>query len=71
MEADYLKGHHTSYNTNHIPAGDRREFARLFGRHTDFSAEDVTKITYSRSTIYEAPPVQSEELGQAMQMGGM
>lgn len=69
--ADSLIGHRGYYSTYDIPASDRREFERLFGRHADYKAEDITKITYGRNTIYEALPVQSEELGQAMQMGGM
>ena len=69
--ADYLTGHRNYYNTSGITASDRREFERLFGRYTNYTAEDITKITYGRNTIYETPPVQSEELGSALQMGGM
>ena len=71
MEADYLKGHHNTYNSYHIAAADRREFERLFGRHADYKAEDVVKITYGRNTIYEATPVQSEEMAKDVGMGGM
>ena len=69
--ADYLKGHRSYYNSSGIPASDRREFERLFGRYAEYHAEDIVKITYGRNTIYEAPQIQSEELGATMQMGGM
>ena len=59
------------YNTYNIPASARGEFERLFGRQSGFASEDVAKITYGRNTIYEAPPVQSEEMGPVIQMGGM
>ena len=64
-------GHKNRYSTYDIPASDRREFERTFGRYSDYSAEDVTKITYGRNTIYEAPSVQAEEMEPMMQMGGM
>lgn len=70
-EADHLKGYHTSYNTYHIPAADRRGFERLFGRYADYKAEDIVKITYGRNTIYEASPAQTEEAVQETGMGGM
>ena len=54
-----------------IPASDRKEFERLFGRYADYNAEDITKITYGRNTIYEAPAAPVEEMGPVMQMGGM
>ena len=69
--ADSLTGHRNYYSTTEIPAADRREFERLFGRHTDYNAEDITKITYGRNTIYEAPEAPAEEMGSMMQMGGM
>ena len=62
----------SSYN---IPAQDRREFEQMFGKYTDYHAEDITRITYGRNTIYEAPPDQTEELeqdkGPTMTMGGI
>ena len=69
--ADSLTGHRNYYSTTEIPAADRREFERLFGRYTDYNAEDITKITYGRNTIYEAPEAPAEEMGPTMQMGGM
>lgn len=69
--ADSLIGHRGYYRTSDIPASDWKEFERLFGRNAGYKVEDVVKITYGRNTIYEAPPVQAEELGQAMQMGGI
>jgi len=69
--ANSLTGHRNYYSTSEIPASDRREFERLFGRHTDYNAEDIVKITYGRNTIYEAPEAPAEEMGPVMQMGGM
>ena len=66
-----LTGHRNYYSTSDIPASDRREFERLFGRYADYNAEDVTRITYGRNTIYEAPAAPAEEMGPVMQMGGM
>lgn len=69
--ASSLTGHKNYYSTYDIPASDRREFEHLFGRHSDYSAEDITRITYGRNTIYEAPAVQAEVLAEGMVMGGM
>ena len=69
--ANSLTGHRSYYSTSDIPATDRREFERLFGRYADYNAEDVTRITYGRNTIYEAPAAPAEEMGPVMQMGGM
>ena len=66
-EASSLTGHRNRYSTYDIHASDRREFEKLFGRYADYNAEDITRITYGRNTIYEAAPVQTEEMG----MGGM
>jgi len=69
--ASSLTGHKNFYNTLDIPATDRREFEKLFGRHTDYNAEDITRITYGRNTIYEAPTAQTEDLAEGFVMGGM
>lgn len=70
--ANCLTGHRNYYNASNIPAQDRREFERLFGRYADYKAEDIIRITYGRNTIYEAPSTQIEEKqGPVMQMGGM
>ena len=69
--ANSLTGHRNYYSTSDIPASDRREFERLFGRYADYNAENVTRITYGRNTIYEAPEAPAEEMGPTMQMGGM
>lgn len=67
MDAGQLKGYRTTYNTTHISAAGRRAFEQMFGRHASFSAEDVTKITYGRNTIYEtAEPVQNIGMGGMM-----
>lgn len=69
-EASSLMGSRNFYNSNRIAAADRREFQQLFGRHADYTAEDITKITYGRNTIYEAD-APSEEQAMSMGMGGM
>jgi len=66
-----LRSRFGSYGSSSIRAEDRQEFERLFGRRANYCAEDITKITYGRNTIYEAPPVQAEEMEPVMQMGGM
>lgn len=66
-----LRGRYNSYSTSHITAADRQEFERLFGPHTNYTAEDITRITYGKRTIYEAPPVQAEDMAEGMVMGGM
>ena len=69
--ADSLTGCRNSYSRYHIPAQDRRAFERLFGRHADYTPEEITRITYGRNTIYEAPPVQTEGMAEEPRMGGM
>ncbi len=74
-DADSLIGHRNFYNTSRISAPDRRKFEQMFGRGADYSAVDITKITYGRNTIYEVPPVQAQviagENNPSMEMGGM
>ena len=69
METGQMKGYRTFYSTFHVPSADRRKFERLFGCYADFNAGDVTRISYGRNTIYEAPPVQTETM--TTKMGGM
>ena len=73
--AESLTGHRNCYSNYNIPAQDRREFERMFGKYADYHAEEITRITYGRNTIYEAPPDQTEELeqddGPSMTMGGI
>ena len=66
-----LRGRYNSYSTSHIAAADQGEFERLFGCHVNYTAGDITRITYGRNTIYEAPPLQAEEMAEGMKMGGM
>ena len=70
-EASSLTGYRNYYSTYDIPASDRRKFEELFGRHADYTAEDITRITYGRNTIYEIEPAQTEELAETLEMGGM
>ena len=69
--ADSLTGRRGYYSTYYLPAQDRREFERVFGRNADYNAEEIMKITYGKKTIYEAAAVQAEEPIRGMEMGGM
>lgn len=66
-----LKGYRVSYGTSDIPAADRRLFYEVFGRGATYGAADITKITSGRKTIYEAPPVQTEDMVEGIRMGGI
>ena len=66
-----LRGRYNSYSSSHITATDRQEFERLFGRYSDYKAEDIARITYGKKVIYEAPPMQAEDMAKGMMMGGM
>ena len=68
VPANGLKGYRISYNTWDIPAADRRQSYEMFGRGAQYTAEDITKITYGRNTIYEAPAM---EMAEGFEMGGM
>ena len=46
-----------TYGTWHIAAQDRREFERLFGRHCYYSPEEIMRIEYGRTAIYEAEQI--------------
>lgn len=70
-EADSLLGLRSSYNTSSIVAPDRRRFEQEFGRSWNYSPEEITRITYGRNTIYEAPPDQTEDMAENMGMGGL
>ena len=54
-----------------LDAADRQEFERLFGRGANYCAEDITRITYGKKTLYEAPPIQAEDMAERIEMGGM
>lgn len=69
--ANSLKGLKADYSTWDIPAPDRREFHRLFGEHTRYTAEDIIQITYNRAVIYQAPVEQTQEMAEGPVMGGM
>lgn len=43
-------GHYREWN---IMAADRREFERLFGRSAHYGPEDILRIEYARSVLYE------------------
>lgn len=62
--ADVLKGCRDYYSIYHITAQDRKKFEELFGRHSEYRAEEVMKITYGRNTIYETQPSQSAVLAE-------
>lgn len=66
-----LKGYQNYYSRYYLPAADRREFEQLFGRNSDYKAEDISRITYGKKVIYEVPSVPIEEPDEGMMLGGM
>lgn len=53
-EAHVLRGDCQSYyNTWCMTAADRREFEQLYGRSTDYYPQEILKITYARSVLYQ------------------
>lgn len=69
--AHSLTGPQNFYSAYDISAQDRRDFERLFGRHTNYTAEDIIRLTYGRNTIYEASSIQTEKQSERVGMGGM
>lgn len=62
-----LKGLRYSYSVYDIAPSGRLQFRHLFGTGSSYTAEDVVRITYGRSTLYEAPSAPTENMGiQAM-----
>jgi hypothetical protein len=43
----------STYHEWNIKAADRREFERLFGRCAQYGPDDIVRIEYARSVIYE------------------
>ena len=61
--AESLKGLRSYYSTYYIAPSDRLQFRHLFGAGADYAAEDIVRITYGRSTLYEAPSSSTEDMG--------
>lgn len=59
--AESLKGLKSQYSTWYIAPSDRLQFRHLFGAGSDYSAEDIIRIAYGRSTLYEAPSAPAED----------
>ena len=60
-EAAQFRSDCTSYyNDWNIMAADRKEFERLFGRSGRYGPEDIIRIEYARSVLYEAEAAGSE-----------
>jgi hypothetical protein len=57
-EADQFRrdceSHYSDWN---IVAADRREFERRFGRNAHYGPEDILRIEYARSVLYQAEEV--------------
>lgn len=43
----------SEYSTWHIAAKDRKKFKELFGRHEEYRPEEIIRITYGRSVLYQ------------------
>lgn len=63
-DSDSLTTNRDSYSTYSLSAKDLRSFEKLFGQFSRYTAEDIIRITYKGLTIYEAPPIQSEDMAQ-------
>jgi hypothetical protein len=58
FEADALRRDCVgTYGTWYIQAADRRDFERLFGRSASFGPEEILRIEYGRTIIYQAQEV--------------
>jgi len=44
----------STYSSWNIAAPDRREFERIFGRSASYAPEEILRITYARSVLYQA-----------------
>ena len=54
-EADQFRRDCVShYSDWSIVAKDRREFERLFGHYADYTPDEILRITYARSVLYQA-----------------
>lgn len=42
------------YSHWHMIAADRRRFFECFGRNAEYRPEEILRITYGRSVLYEA-----------------
>jgi len=51
----------SSYSNWNIVAADRKEFERLFG-HDHYRPEDIVRIEYARSVLYEKDIIKEEDL---------
>ena len=60
--AESLKGLKSQYSTWYIAPSDRLQFRHLFGAGSDYSAEDIIRIAYGRSTLYETPSAPAEDI---------
>ena len=55
IEADYLRRDCFGvYNDWNIVAADRREYKKLFGNNASFKPEDILRIEYARTVLYQA-----------------
>ncbi len=43
----------STYSTWNIAAADRRAFEKQYGRHADYTPQEIIRITYGRATLYE------------------
>ena len=43
----------STYSTWYIKTPDREDYERLYGRYSGYKPEDITRITFSRKTLYE------------------
>ncbi len=66
--AHSLRGYRENYNCFDIQSADRQKFEQAFGRYADYTADEITRITYGRNTIYEVTPAQEENICNGLDM---
>jgi len=60
-EAGQFRSDCVSYYSDwNIVAADRREFERVFGRGAHYRPEDILRIEYARSVLYESEVSENE-----------
>lgn len=52
--ADRIKRHESSFGTWDMAAKDRREFERLFGSSSNFTADEINEILHGKKVLYRA-----------------
>lgn len=49
------------YSTLNMAAPDRRQFESLYGRHSNYTPEEITDISYRGSSVYSGEPYEPDQ----------